>query len=654
MSVYLSDLRNDRTKYDRGRKRSGVGKRSHPDSNMYHPILAIDGEGITDKNGRHRYVMLAASNGQYIAAQELTSGQCLDFLLNLPKRHLIVGFSITYDVCKWIGNLPKRYLSELWKSGSVRWGPYSIRWAPGKQINIRHVDGRKVHIYDTFGYFQRSFVAALDEWKVGTPEQIERIREMKASRGTFSDESTAEMLAYCQEECALLVQLVGRLRDAIIEGDIPMQQWYGAGAIAAAIMQKENVKPHMERQPPEKYSEAILSAYFGGRFELFESGYHENVYMYDIRSAYPHILSSLPCQTHLVYQDHAGYVESEYALYLCTWNLPLDTPYPPFPFRHETTRAIAYPLQGEGWYHASEVRAAMRLFEGQIVVERTISIVPHCPPECSGNPFGFIPRYYAYRNTLKQRGSQAQLTIKLGLNSLYGKTAQGVGFGDKKPPFQSYLYAGMITAGTRAMLLDAIGQNPDRIIWTATDGIASTVPLNLDEGGDLGEWEGYYADWVFCVQPGVYQVCKEGNIETRSRGFGKQETDFEKIRQAYDMSPVWGQYTYRTTRFIGLGSALSRRDFWGHFGRWKEVERKITFMPSKRIPELLLEGALLGLPVETLRHMSARPPIRNWPPAAINGQERSAPYEPKTSWIDQWERDQGDDNLDLLLDGEQP
>lgn len=655
----LSELRTDRSKYDKDRKRSGSrterGKRLHPDTNMYRPILAIDGEGITDKNGRHRYVMLAASDGSFVQGRELTSVQCFDYLLSLPKRHLIVGFSISYDVAKWMAFLPKETLQELWISGAVRHGGYSIRYAPGKQITIRHRDGRSVHIYDVFGYFQRSFVAALEEWKVGTDAQVARIREMKASRGTFSNEGMEEMLAYCQEECRLLVEVMTKLRNAIIEGDIPMKAWYGAGAIAAAILEKEGVKKHVERQPPVKYSEAILSAYFGGRFELFESGEHQNVYLYDIRSAYPAILQTLPCQTHLVYSDHEGYVPSEWALYLCGWDIPPRTAYPPFPFRDAKTRQILYPVRGMGWYHASEVRAAIRLFGEHINIRRSIVLSPRCPDVCPKLPFTFVPDYYEYRQWLKNQGSQAQLTIKLGLNSLYGKTAQGVGFGDKKPPFQSYLYAGMITAGTRAMLLDVIAQSPQSIIWTATDGIASKVPLNLPEGERLGEWEATYADWVFCVQPGVYQVCKDGKVETRSRGFGKQETAFDEIKVAYNAAPIWGEYKYTTTRFVGLGSALSRKDFWGAFGRWKEMERTIKFYPSKRHPQLVLDAVQAGLTYQDIANMSQNPPVRYWPPAGVTGQEQSAPYQPKTSWTDQWDRENDNPEvLDILIDGEQP
>lgn len=668
----LDDIRADRSRYDTGRKRSGKrtarGNRINPDNNMYRPILALDGEGITDANGtpdqpaRHRYVMLASycackdcPDGTSVSAQSLTTTQCFDYLLNLPRNHLIVGFSIGYDIAKWISNIPKRNLEDLWKSGTTRWGSYSIRYAPGKQINIRHSDGRKVHIYDVFGYFQRSFVAALEEWKVGSLTQVDRIRSMKASRSDFSDESTEEMLAYCLEECKLLTQMMEKLRDSLIEGGIPMKQWYGAGAIAAAILEKEGVKKHVERQPPAKYSEAILSAYFGGRFEVFESGEHKNVSLYDIRSAYPYILSQLPCQTHLVYSDHLGYVPSQWAIYLCSWNVPRRTPYPPFPFRVDASRQILYPTVGKGWYHASEVGSALRLFPGAITIERSITLDSRCPSDCSGRPFGFVGEYYNYRALLKSRGSQAQLTIKLGLNSLYGKTAQGVGFGDKKPPFQSYLYAGMITAGTRAMLLDAIAQAPDQIIWTATDGIASKVPLDLPIGEGLGDWESTFADWVFCVQPGVYQVSKNGKVEIRSRGFGKQETAFTDIRKGYEGDPIRGEYRYTTTRFVGLGSALSRRDFWGVFGRWKMMDRTIKFWPSKRFPALILDALEMGLSLDDTEHMTQAPPVRYWPPRGANGQEQSAPYQPKTSWADQWDRESDNaDALDLLLDGEQP
>lgn len=652
MTMDLSSVKRDRSRFDAGRKRSGKsgkpGKRLHPDSNLYRPIIAIDGEGITDQDGEHRYVMLACSDQDdcatdtFIEGKSLNTVQCFEWLLNLPKWHLIVGFSIGYDICKWIRSLPKEYLEELGPSasGMVTWRDYRIKWAPTKYISIKHTDGRSVFIYDVFGFYQRSFVAALEEWKTGTDEQVTRIRKMKESRSTFSNESLAEMLAYCQEECSLLVQLVQKLRDALIEGGIPMRQWYGAGAVAAAIMEKERVKNYLERVPPVKYSIPILSGYYGGRFDLAATGQHDNVWLYDIRSAYPHILRQLPCLTHMTYREHHGYVDATWGIYHCEWRVPSGSIWPPFPFREMQTRQILYPLVGSGWYQASEVRAAIRLYGSAITVNKTIVCESQCPSTCSGNPFGFVPDYYAYRNELKRRGSQAQLTIKLGLNSLYGKTAQGVGFGDKKPPFQSYLWAGMITAGTRAMLLDAIAQCPEDIIWTATDGIASKKRLTLDIGTELGQWEERFAEWAFCIQPGVYQYLCEGEVKVATRGFGKSETNFEAIRKAYDADPVWGSFEYQTTRFCGLGASLKRKEFRKYFGKWIEHPRRLSFVPSKRYPPC-------G-PGE-----SVTPPVPLSPPSEHASQVESAEYEPRASWGDMWSHD-ADDEIAKLLDMDEP
>lgn len=650
----LSELRKDRSRFDVGRKRSGKsgksanGRYNAHDTNLYRPIIAIDGEGITDADGEHRYVMLACHDqdgccdSSHIQAKSLNTVQCFEFLLNLPKKHLIVGFSIGYDICKWIRSLPKRYLEELGPSasGSVTWKGYTIKWAPTKYISLRHKDGRRVFIYDVFGFYQRSFVAALEEWKVGTDEQVERIKAMKASRSTFSNESLEEMLGYCLEECQLLVQLVQKLRDALIEGEIPIRQWYGAGAVAAAILEKENVKQYLLRQPPEKYSIPILSAYYGGRFELSESGEHQNVWLYDIRSAYPHIARTLPCITHMIYREEKGYAESEWGIYYCTWDVGSDAKWPPFPFREEKSGRILYPTNGSGWYHSSEVAAALRLYPGGIRIERSLVCTSKCPSDCASDPFGFIPRYFAYRNILKARGSQAQLTLKLGLNAMYGKCAQGVGFGEKKPPFQSYLWAAMMTAGTRAMMLDCIRQNPDAIIWTATDGIGSKVRLQVDVGNELGQWEERHADWAFCIQPGVYQYSIDGKVSVATRGFGKSETNFDEIKAAYVKDPAWGHFKYKTTRFCGLGASLARTDFWRYFGKWIEHERRVSFCPEKRYPDVELDE--IGVP-----------PIRLLPQRAPESQAESAPYTPKSQWSDMWTVSP-DDEMEKLLDQDMP
>src|SRR5207247_70056 len=102
--------------------------------------------------------------------------------------------------------------------------------------------------------------------------------------------------------------------------------------------------------------------------------------------------------------------------------------------------------------------------------------------------------------------------IKLGLNSIYGKLAQSQGV---NPPFQSWVWAGNITSGCRAQLLEAFNvKDRWQILMLATDGVWSSSPLSLptpldtgtsNSGKPLGGWESKtFPHGVFAVRPGIY------------------------------------------------------------------------------------------------------------------------------------------------------
>jgi hypothetical protein len=82
--------------------------------------------------------------------------------------------------------------------------------------------------------------------------------------------------------------------------------------------------------------------------------------------------------------------------------------------------------------------------------------------------------------------------LKLILNSLYGKTAQSIGSEGELAKATNPFYAGAITAGTRARLIQAGLHGPHQVIFFATDGIMSIGPLEGLETVEtkvLGEWE---------------------------------------------------------------------------------------------------------------------------------------------------------------------
>ena len=117
--------------------------------------------------------------------------------------------------------------------------------------------------------------------------------------------------------------------------------------------------------------------------------------------------------------------------------------------------------------------------------------------------------------------------LKLILNSLYGKMAQSIGSKGELPKASNPFYAGAITAGTRARLVEAGLYGPHQVIFFATDAIMSIGRLEGSETVEqkvLGAFE--FAEKLdvrqaaIFVHPGIYSFfdCK-GEAHTKTRGF---------------------------------------------------------------------------------------------------------------------------------------
>src|SRR5581483_517322 len=154
--------------------------------------LAVDGEGVTDSDERHRYVLLCASDGSSVYRDRgIPTVTCLDFLLRARIRHpksVLVGFGLNYDVNMMLSDLDRDALAELWETGSVEWRyagrRYGIDWIPSKLFAVSG-SGTQIRLYDVWGFFQSSFLRALEDWKVATPEQIKEISDRKSERADF-------------------------------------------------------------------------------------------------------------------------------------------------------------------------------------------------------------------------------------------------------------------------------------------------------------------------------------------------------------------------------------------------------------------------------------------------------------------------------------
>lgn len=562
-------------------------------------FVALDGEGFTDSEGKHIYNLLAASDGSYIHSNAgLKTSECLEYLLTLKTNNalsIFVSYVFSYDVNMILRNLHPDSIKHLGKHGFCyvydknEFGLcYKIEYMPRKSFylakGIRDVSGGKrrfkvlnsIKVYDVWGFFQSSFVGALKMFNVGN-DILPFIEAMKDTRTEFTPENFDKILEYNGYECSLLVELMDIVRSKMFQVNIPINQWHGAGAVAGSILRREKMKEHILEPSEGDFTTAVMSAYFGGRVQSVQVGNFGKTYAYDIVSAYPYGMSKLP--------SLVGSIESrvttfqpydKIAVYRIRWKIPTEHKVTPFPFRRPNGN-IEWPYAGEGYYWYPEVKAALDCY-GPEAVEIIEGFV-FKPAFPNSRPFSFIPTMFADRRRLKAEGDMAQLCIKLGLNSLYGKTAQGIGFRGAKPAYQCYIYAGYITSVTRSMMLRAAMQNEDACISFATDGLTTSEPLDLPLGTDLGDWELTEFNEAFFIKPGFYVLGKEKPIK-KVRGFPPSSIDFDKLAKEWAINGITGKVTCPVRHFIGMKSASEARPWCS----WIDTTKTLNFYPSKGEP----------------------------------------------------------------------
>lgn len=569
-------------------------------------FIALDGEGLTREDGSHDYVLLASSTGSCVEQWQfggLSTRQCFDYLLSVSVNHpdaVFIGFSFGYDINMMLRDMPRSDLKRLHENNSVDWIPeqgqrFWMKFIPNKWFELSYFEFDTVHnkwpkakarikIWDVFGFFQMSFIRALEDWKVGAASQ-EFIAEMKLRRGKFDAQDAEEIKRYCFEEVKYLVEMGNLLQESMDDAGIDCKQYHGAGAIANTLLRSHSAKDFILQRPAnDMLWDAILRSYFGGRIETFVAGFvPEPVYDYDINSAYPNAIRKLPDLASAHWARTRNYDPNrEYALWRVSWELGPDARIAPFPYR-DASGNIYYVRKGEGWYHAPEVRSAynaglpIRIHEGIT-----------CTPSSDAQPFKWVEEIYYERQQAKARGDKREKVLKLGLNSLYGKFAQAISGKDKAGPFQCFFYAGYITSYCRGMLLAAAMQAPDGILAFATDGILSLNKLDLDFGKELGQWENktVVEDGLLFVQPGLVVSRYESFV--RTRGVDRSAIGFDTFYNAWLEHGFSAKVTARDTRFISLGRALQHggdkalmNEVWR---RWVSHDTEITFFPARKWP----------------------------------------------------------------------
>jgi DNA polymerase family B len=545
-------------------------------------FIAWDGEGYTDSEGVHHYMLFGASTGLYVQGESLGTRECLDLLLRVESENpdtFHVIFAGNYDVNMFLKDVDVETLTILKVRGQCKWRGYSIGYIRGKMFRVRK-NGVTVTLYDVFTFFGTSFVKALEEYIGVEDEDVTRIRLGKADRSSFTYGDIDSVREYFESELLYLVRLCETLRRYLSEAGIRLSKWHGPGAVASTVLRTHRISRTPMR---EEISRAAQYGYSGGRFEQFKIGaHHGKVYQYDIRSAYPNAIATLPSlgsDWHHVVRPDVSSIRP-YALYRVEYraNKAHRASPHPFPWRHKSGAVFYPPVYGDGWVWGIELRQALVSAPGRIRVSEGYEL-----DDSGDRPFAWIAEMYTRRAQWKRDGRPAQLALKLAMNSVYGKLAQQVGWrptvnGPKLPKFHQLEHAGFTTASTRAELYPALIQAGDSLIACETDAVYSSVPLDLNIGSGLGQWEETVYDGIVYVQSGMYFAKERDEWKYRTRGFSRADVSAERVlewlsgmRTANDSISDAG-FTVSQTRFRTIGTSIGKSDW----RKWITSPRVIT------------------------------------------------------------------------------
>ncbi len=560
---------------------------SHPE------ILGIDTETVS---GYARMI----SDGRRVERVE-SFDEIVKFIEPLYGKTLF-AWNMDFDAQAILKYLSMDELTELYNEGKIKIGKQSIKYRRSKYLTIN-----KRTIFDLCQFYNSSLDKASEKYLNKRKQNSSIIESFKTKENNTDDYLTCYwkiMSDYCKSD-AYLTELLGVMASNVFEAEgisfkRPMSQ---ASVAQNYILDRDRRFPKNLGKCNREYEhKAVKNSFYGGWFETFKKGVYHDVYDYDIVSAYPSVMKDMPhwydgwiYSVDIEDEDKMLNAGIDYGWVLAEFDSSF------IPYRSKHFHEMYEKLDGEEHvstflnysgmpsfriFYPSGIRKQMmtldeyRYLKAEGKIKGFFGALVWLPNKISKweSPFSWIPMAFQKKKMYDEDKTDfRRIAWKILMNASYGKTAQDGG------KLEDHRYASYITARTRLKIIEAIKGNENHIINIATDGIMSEVPLDLDLGSLLGQWELKKYKKVVVVGNGMYQKWDEkGKSETRARGLTNRH-DFDMLsamKEHKDESAFW----FAKERPCSLGEVLThtKKLTKEDLNVWKKFERKLDVNADKK------------------------------------------------------------------------
>ena len=456
-----------------------------------------------------------------------TFKECLDFLFYRTKEPYFRAFyNIDFDISailKLWNDIDK--ISKLIKGEIVYYDEYSMFYIRPKLFRLskditysddyevddkkifkieKKSDGKRIYIVDLYAMFKRSLNSASKEFL--NDEKFDVINSKKLNTDIkYWVKNLDDIIKYCKQDASLTARVGNKLIQELKECNLLIPKYFTSHASLSKQYFRYNCRIPSLKYIPTNILDIALSTYYGGRFEVLKRGYFDQLYSYDINSAYPETICMLPSFKYGKWNKVKQINDNEtIGFYKVVIKIP-----------QQYISAMPIRLKNKTILYASGIFATwITWYEADLLRDYIKKVV-------YGYEYSsWRKEYFPYKDAMndlykeklrnKYTNEVFYWLVKLTMNSLYGcfierhrksngKIYTGILFNS--------VYASIITARTRWKLLKDVGiENYHKIVAFHTDSVITTEPLNLTINDDMGNWSIEAEGFGVILKSGIYQI----------------------------------------------------------------------------------------------------------------------------------------------------